>query len=559
MISAYEDALLAARLCAADPMLRGMVLRGGGELRDRVVAELRTYMGDVSVRRVPVSIDDERLLGGLDLGATLSSGKRVASRGLLAEADGGVIVLPMAERVRDVVASRIAAALDTGEVMAERDGLSCRSPARFVVVALDDGTDEERLPDALLDRLAFWCDLSTVRPEPLGAPPFSGGAEQEQRFEQPSAEEDCGALEVLVAIAAALGVHSIRALHFTLRAARLLAGKEPIDEGALTTAIRLVLAPRATQLPEPPEADAPDDQPQDTPPGESDPKPLEDVVLAAVLASLPPDVLAKLAAGGTRQRSAARAHGGGERRKSNQRGRPAGVRAGIPRGGLRLALIDTLRAAAPWQQLRGAGDGRVRIRKDDLRVKRYETRAEALTIFAVDASGSSAAARLAEAKGAVELLLAQAYVRRAQVALVAFRGVAAELLLPPTRSLARARRSLADLPGGGGTPMAAGLNAARELAQAAKARGRTPFVVVLTDGRANVALDGGTQRDAAERDAQTAARALGDAGVASAFVDISPRPRAEGARLASAMRARYLPLPRADARTMHAAIDAVTR
>src|SRR5205085_1959941 len=141
-----------------------------------------------------------------------------------------------------------------------------------------------------------------------------------------------------------------------------------------------------------------------------DPGQLEDVVLAAALASLPPDVLARIAAG--RGRRPVRTSGGGERRKSAARGRPMGTRAGVPRGGLRLSLIETLRSAAPWQRLRGRERGeRIAVRRDDLRVRRFETRAEALTIFAVDASGSSALARLAEAKGAVELLLAEAYVK----------------------------------------------------------------------------------------------------------------------------------------------------
>ena len=236
-----------------------------------------------------------------------------------------------------------------------------------------------------------------------------------------------------------------------------------------------------------------------------------------------------------------------------------GARAGVPGNGLRLSLIDTLRTAAPWQSLRGGADGRVKIRRDDLRIKRFETRAETVTIFAVDASGSSALARLSEAKGAVELLLAEAYVKRAQVALLAFRGTAAELVLPPTRSLVRARRSLAELPGGGGTPLAAGLNAARELAEAARGRGQTPFVVVLTDGRANIAADGRAVRSHAEADATAAAKAIGASKIASAFVDISTRPRAEGAALAAAMGARYLPLPRADAATMHAAVSQAQR
>ena len=100
------------------------------------------------------------------------------------------------------------------------------------------------------------------------------------------------------------------------------------------------------------------------------------------------------------------------------------------------------------------------MRRDDFRMTRFQQRTRTTTIFVVDASGSSALNRLAEAKGAVELLLADCYVRRDQVALLAFRGKEAELLLPPTRSLVRAKRSLAGLPGGGGTPLAAGIDAA---------------------------------------------------------------------------------------------------
>ena len=105
-------------------------------------------------------------------------------------------------------------------------------------------------------------------------------------------------------------------------------------------------------------------------------------------------------------------------------------------------------------------DRLLELRADDIRLKQAQERSDRLLIFTVDASGSSALARLAEAKGAVELLLAQAYARRDHVALVAFRGAGAEVLLPPTRSLVQTKRRLAGLPGGGGTPLASGLAAA---------------------------------------------------------------------------------------------------
>ena len=562
------DALLAARLCAIDPGLGGMVLRGGGEARDAVIAELRSGLPDgAPVKRVPVNIDDERLLGGLDLTATLARGEAVAQAGLLAEAEGGAIILPMAERMTDAAAGRIAAVIDAG--------------TRFVTVMLDDGIEpEERPPAGLMERVAFWMDLSRSSPAQGGEPPPETGVEgasgtseptvagpfhHASRGPPPRAGEDL--ISAIAATAAALGVDSARAPLFTLKAARALArldGRVAVDEEDVTLAARLVLAPRATRIPA--DADSAQTEPP-LPPPESDdgeeergePGPLEDVVLAAALAALPRDVLARIAAGRGRRAPSANTRGAGERRKSAARGRPMGARAGVPGGGLRLSLIDTLRAAAPWQKLRGGEGGRIRIRRDDLRIRRFETRAEAVTIFAVDASGSSALARLAEAKGAVELLLAEAYVKRAQVALVAFRGTGAELLLPPTRSLTRARRSLAELPGGGGTPLAAGLNAARELAEAARSKGRTPFIVVLTDGRANIAADGRAVRAQAEEDATAAAKAIGNADIAAAFVDISARPRPEGAALAAAMGARYLPLPRADAAAMHAAVSAVQR
>lgn len=559
----WADALLAARLCAIDPLLGGMVLRGGGEARDAVIAALAGGLGtQAPVRRVPSHIDDERLLGGLDLGATLSTGRAVSRIGLLAEADGGLVIVPMAERMASNTAAPIAAALDTGEVIAEREGMALRSTARFALVLLDDGVEaDERPPVALAERLAFWVDLANARP-PAFADPDRLSINADFKVAPPATD----ILEAIAATTLALGIDSGRAPILALRAARaaaILAGRSVISEDDLMVAARLVLGPRATRMPAPPQAEPEGEAPEPPPPPpesetseqeSGDPQPLEDVVLEAVLASLPKDVLAQIAAGGQRRGPQGRGQGKGAKQKSATRGRPVGVRAGIPRGGLRLSLIDTLRAAAPWQRVRGAEAGRVAIRRDDLRIRRFEKKMEATTIFAVDASGSSAMARLAEAKGAVELLLAEAYVKRAQVALVAFRGTGAELILPPTRSLARARKSLSALPGGGGTPLASGLNAARELAEAARKRERTPFLVILTDGRANICAKGTMVRQAAEDDADAAAKAIGLSGIASAFVDISPRPRPEGAKLAAVMGARYLPLPRADARAMHAAV-----
>jgi magnesium chelatase subunit D len=226
-------------------------------------------------------------------------------------------------------------------------------------------------------------------------------------------------------------------------------------------------------------------------------------------------------------------------------------------GRARIDIVATLRAAAPWQRLRGARpDGRVAIRASDIRLKRYQTRSDRLLVFAVDASGSAAFARLAEVKGAVEILLSQAYARRDHVALIAFRGTAAELLLPPTRSLLRTKKALAGLPGGGATPLASGLRAALEQALQARGRGMDPALVLLTDGRPNISLAGEADRAAAKGDATAMARLIRASGVGGLVIDAGNRPSPALAETAAEMGLPCLALPRADAERMSGAVAA---
>ena len=347
------------------------------------------------------------------------------------------------------------------------------------------------------------------------------------------------------------------------------------------TAARLVLSPRATRMPAAPEPDESQQAPADNaPPKEAadphheqddatpdaDEVPQEvgemgDVVLEAAAAAIPAGLLAQLRADGA-ARGPARSQGkSGALKASGKRGRPAGLRRGGPGPNARLNLVETLRAAAPWQRLRqaeGADSSRVQVRFEDFHVSRFKQRIETTTIFAVDASGSAASTRLAEAKGAVELLLADCYIRRDTVAVVAFRGKAAEILLPPTRSLVRAKRSLSGLPGGGGTPLAAGLDAAEQLAASVQRRGGTPVIVVLTDGRSNVGRDGFGGRAKAEQEATQAAGVIRHSQRIALLVDTSTRPSPLAAALAAAMSALYLPLPYVDAVKLSQAVQAVT-
>ena len=276
---------------------------------------------------------------------------------------------------------------------------------------------------------------------------------------------------------------------------------------------------------------------------------LADVVLEAVKAVLPPDLLERLIQQDGRgiARAAGRA---GQTKLSSKRGRPIGTRQGEPKNGARLHLLETLKAAAPWQMLRERTvddrPPRFEVRRDDFRIMRFRQRIGTTTMFAVDASGSAAMQRLGEAKGAVELLLADCYVRRDQVALIAFRGHGAQILLSPTGSLLRAKRSSAGLPGGGPTPLAAGIDAAVALADQVKRTGRTPVITFLTDARANICRDGSGGRPKAEAEALEAGRLLRASGIATLFVDTSPRPNPFARKLADEMHAHYVPLPYAD-------------
>ena len=560
---AWELAVRVAVLFAIDPAgLGGVRVRAhAGPVRDAWLAMLKAFMGERAWIRVPQSVTDERLLGGLDLPATLSAGRPISQSGLLATVDGGVLVLSMAERISRATAARITQAMDNAQVVVERDGIRQQSSTQFGVVALDEATPEDDgLPEALCDRMAFDIDLRAISPrfidtDMASAEEITAARERLEKIEMPEAM-----IDALCSVAMALGVSSLRACSLALSAARASAAFDDNDccnDDDAQIAASLVLAPRATQLPhedDDTEGDDAQPEPQQSPAENDSPSPLsqqqamEDRVLDAAQAAIPPNLLAALISGIKPVRMSGKS---GAYSDAGAHGRPIGSRRANNLRGRRLHLVDTLRAAAPWQRLRRALSGeavakaRVLVRAEDFHVTRIRQRSASVTVFVVDASGSSAMHRLSEVKGAIEMLLAECYVRRDQVALVAFRGRSAELLLPPTRSLTAARRRLSGLPGGGGTPLASALEVTASLVDSLARRGQSPLVVLLTDGRANVALDGSGGRERAQQEAMQTAQQLAQVQVPVLLIDTSPKPQQEAATLARAMRARYLPLPHA--------------
>ena len=598
--SAWFDAQTTAALLAIDPHgLGGICVKSQfGPIRDVWFAFLETQIAPgAHFQKIPLQIQDEQLLGGLDLEATLQYGRPIYSTGLLAKSHGGFIVLPMAERVSPHTIAHILQVVDRGEVRHPQQTNEF-APCLFGMIALDEGIGpDESIHPRLAEHMAFEVRLDQLSlddcKDSLEITPVVI-AEAKQRL--PEIECDTRFIESLMQSAAAFGVDSIRAGLFAIRAAKALAAlrnQQAVTEDEVVDAARLVLSHRATRMPSSREDLEPDAEPdsaeeeerpnedqsksekepqeQDDPnqgkdsdtdanqPNENKEEPsaddLEELLIEAIRAGIPPNALAQLSARLGRANSKQGSKGQfGQLQKNANSGRPAESWRGLPKGGKRLDLLKTIRAAVPWQTMRQAESkvklpsvskqrSRIQIRADDLHIKRYQQRQGVVTIFLVDASGSSATQRLAEAKGAVEQLLADCYIRRDEVAMIALRGRTAEVVLPPTRSLVRAKRNLAALPGGGGTPLATGFAAVNAMALSIRRKGMTPLIVVMTDGVANVTLEGVGGRERAHQDALHTARQLRAAGHAILFIDTASTPQVLAEALANEMNAQYLPLP----------------
>ncbi|NBW64355.1 hypothetical protein EBR44_01085, partial [bacterium] len=353
-----------AALLAVDPAgLGGALLRAQSPEHARRWVSLLASMLAVGapVRRMPVTIGDDRLLGGLDLAATLAASRPVEERGLLASAHGGVVVLPMAERAQSGLVSRVAAVLDTGRVMTPRS-LGDGEPAELILIAIDEGEADEPVLAALADRLAFY--------HAVGDPPTDAMLTRDDIHEArallPSVVMDEAMPAAVVQVALAHGVESTRAMLFAARAARASAaldGRTRVSQEDLEIACTLVIGPRATRIPAaeptpppPPEPPPPQDSesPPEEPPeeqseGEQEVRELEDLTVEVMAAVLP---AALLAIQDHRDRGAASSAGkAGAERATQQRGRRVGTRRGDPRSGGRLDVLETVRAAAPVPML----------------------------------------------------------------------------------------------------------------------------------------------------------------------------------------------------------------
>ena len=551
-IVGLDSAKQALLLLAVDPRLGGVAMAATvGSGKSTLARAFAALLPDgTPFIELPLNITEDRLIGGLNLEATLATGTRVIEKGLLAQAHGGAIYVDALNLLDDGVITQLMDVMSRGEVRVEREGLSATHAAQFMLIGTYDSSDGE-VRGGLLDRVGLIVPFvrngdAQARAEVVrrngeirdwileigkAQSPVSNLQSQSDEVEMLRgmigfAREQLlsvaigdAQLEGIAQAALSLGVQGNRVDVLAARAAianAALSGRDAVDDEDLQMAARLVLMPRATRMPEqetedrrqeteqkqqpkPDNQDKSDDESQTSP--QEQPQ-IEELMLSAVEAELPGDVM-NLPFVSRRGKSGSRGA-----QLNNRRGKFVRAVQGELRSH-KLALLPTLMAAAPWQTMRGRRDDEMKrwgdkeipliassphliiIRSEDIRVKKFRDKAGTLFIFVVDASGSMALNRMRQAKGAVAKLLQNAYVHRDQVALVAFRGKAAQVLLPPSTSVERAKRELDVLPTGGGTPLASALMLAWDIAQQAR-RKQIPnaTLVVMTDGRGNVPMQG---------------------------------------------------------------------
>ncbi|AJP01410.1 magnesium chelatase [Streptomyces cyaneogriseus subsp. noncyanogenus] len=483
---------------------------------------------------LPVGASEDRLVGALDIERALAEGVKAFEPGLLAEAHRGILYVDEVNLLHDHLVDLLLDAAAMGASYVEREGVSVRHAARFLLVGTMNPEEGELRPQ-LLDRFGLTVEVAASREpdqrvevvrrrlayddDPDGFAARWAEEEAAVRARIAAAREllprvrlGDGALRQIAATCAAFEVDGMRADIVMARTATALAawaGRTDVLAEDVRQAALLALPHRRRRNP----FDAPgldedkldetleqfsgegegegegDDDPDPDGPGGGGGQPAPDA------GPQDGDTAARPEAGeggepqpsGAGERSAVRAAepfrtkmlsvpgigegaAGRRSRARTEHGRTTGARR--PRGALtKLHLAATVQAAAPHQRARGRlGPGLV-VRRDDLRQATREGREGNLVLFVVDASGSMAARqRMSAVKGAVLSLLLDAYQRRDKVGLVTFRGSGAEVALPPTSSVDAAAARLEVLPTGGRTPLAAGLLKAHDVLRVERLR-----------------------------------------------------------------------------------------
>ena len=437
-------------------------------------------------------------------------------------------------------------------------------------IALDESESNEIPKANLSDYIIFSVNLGGTRYKDLKKVSINRKKIAEARRNLATVQVNKKILDYLIASAEMFSISNMHTIFSTLKVAKSLCvykGNKTVSREDITLAISLSMIHKAKQIPEfqqEEKAKAPEqEQSRDDNESKADNSELNNedkkMLIDALKISIPNNLIESLLSKNSQTISLGESAGSGEKNNNFSAGRPIPSVNRKYSSDKRIDLMATLTKAIPWQKIRSSSvtkkNRKIIIYPQDIMIKRFEKQSERLLIFLVDASGSNAIGRLAEAKGAIEILLSDAYAKRDNVALISFSGLKADPLLLPTKSLVTAKKKLSSLPGGGATPLANGLLEAFNMADTARSRNIKPIIILLSDGRGNMSLDGEGDRVKAIKDTNYVASLIKRNAINNIFIDTSRRKTPIADELARELNGHYFQLPLANSNSISKAVQ----